>query len=145
MRCIALLFLASLLGGCAAVPDAQDLRAAFAQCGEPVPSGTIIAEVVSIEDHATDLQAPCASNSVCFAPFWHTYRAKVRRVLTGQQLGEEISFATLQLEDYETAVKLRLFVFLTPASPSAQERLKVEFVASRVLFRLRAQNGWGGC
>src|SRR4051794_1608899 len=49
MRRIALLLAVSLLSGCAAMPNAQELRAAFEVYGEPVPPGTIIAEVASIE------------------------------------------------------------------------------------------------
>ena len=144
MRMLALLLLASLLAGCAIAPTGRELTAAFEEYGEPVPPGTIIAEVASIEDHATNLQAPCRSSSDCVAPLWYTYRARVNRVITGQQIGQEISFANLQQSGFDDAAKQRLFVFLTPAGPAARERLKVQFVASRILFKLPGQHRWAG-
>lgn len=143
MKISALAVATLLLAGCANQLTTRQLANAFAEYGEPMPSGTIVAEVQVLEDHISGLSPPCPIHQDCQPPIWHTYKARVIRVLSGQSLSREILFGNLQQESFAEPESQPMYVFLRPGRYPVQDQLKVDFLAYRVLFcgRRRCSGG----
>ena len=124
-------FLAALLG-CAS-PAVEE--SSYVDRYSP-PSGSIVLRIEVIDVEFTDFYPGCGDVKNCVPfDFWHKYRARVRSVISGDWPHPEIEFTYLQHAKYINKVTRDCYVVLEPAPDELRSKLKVPFVADRLLSR----------
>src|SRR5436189_4052826 len=90
-------------------------------------------EVLSVE--GTDWHPECVEEGCIPFHFWFKYRARVKDVIDGSWRETEVEFTHLQHGQYIRAVTKDCYVVLRPAGTDLREKIRVPYVADRLLSR----------
>jgi hypothetical protein len=101
-----------------------------------LPGGSIVLRVEVIDVEFTDFYPGCGDVQDCVPfDFWHKYRARVKSVISGDWPHPEVEFTYLQHAKYINKVTRDCYVVLEPAPDELRSKLKVPFVADKLLSR----------
>jgi len=100
-----------------------------------VPEWPVILRVEVLSVEGTDWYPDCAEVGCIPFQFWFRYRARVKDVIEGSWNESEVEFTHLQHGQYISKVTRDCYVVLRPAGIDLSEKIRVPYVADRILSR----------